>query len=563
MNEASFLQQLYRSLEAAGDQTLLTELSEGPAGLETGRELLHRISRARAFLAGRGLDKGDRCALVAANGIDWIAMDLAIMAEGLIVVPLYHRQAASELVAMMKDSSPALIFCGSAALRDPILEAWPGAPPQVLLEEVFRKEPEPQELGPGPASLSVRAPVRHEERDVVAILYTSGTSGEAKGVMFTAGNVAHILKCTSARLDLLMNSAPRQDRVYQWAPLNFAAAWITLLTSLLRRSWVFLNRDLNQLAAEIRTVAPDYFVNVPALLERVRRAVDEQLWKTGGVVLKIYSRAKTGFMRKHEGQSSFSDSLWLTLARKAVFPTIRKKMIGGNLRGLISGSAALNLDTQLYFMMLGIPILQVYGLTETTAICTMDDPRRVEPGRVGFAVPGTEMKLGPHNEILVRGPHIFAGYWNRPEETAKVLIDGWFHTGDQGEVNAAGNWKIVGRIKNLIILNSGHNIAPEPIEEELLTRLPRAQQIVLLGNNRSYLCALVTGEVSPQQVGTALDEVNRALPHYKQVRAFRIHSEPFTIESGLVTANGKLKRDLIATRFQAEIDDMYAVKQAV
>jgi len=121
----------------------------------------------------------------------------------------------------------------------------------------------------------------------------------------------------------------------------------------------------------------------------------------------------------------------------------------------------------------------------------------------------------------------------------------------------------VGRIKNLIILNSGHNIAPEPIEEELLARLPRAQQVVLHGNNRSYLCALVTGEVSPQQVGTALDEVNRALPHYKQVRAFRIHSEPFTIESGLVTANGKLKRDLIATRFQAEIDDMYAVKQAV
>src|SRR5215469_13434977 len=138
MNEASFLQQLYRSLEAAGDQTLLTELSEGPAGLETGRELLHRISRARAFLAGRGLDKGDRCALVAANGIDWIAMDLAIMAEGLIVVPLYHRQAASELVAMMKDSSPALICCGDASLRDAILEAWPEAPVSILFGDVFQ-----------------------------------------------------------------------------------------------------------------------------------------------------------------------------------------------------------------------------------------------------------------------------------------------------------------------------------------------------------------------------------------------------------------------------------------
>src|SRR5215469_462417 len=162
MNEASFLQQLYRSLEAAGDQTLVTELSEPQAGSQTGRELLRRIARARAFLAGRGLDKGDRCALVAANGIDWIAMDLAIMAEGLIVVPLYHRQAASELVAMMKDCSPALILGGSTALRDAILEAWPAAPPQALLEEVFAKDTKNPEQGPVQTSLSVEAPVRHQ-----------------------------------------------------------------------------------------------------------------------------------------------------------------------------------------------------------------------------------------------------------------------------------------------------------------------------------------------------------------------------------------------------------------
>lgn len=563
MNELSFLEQIYRSLETAEDQKLLTELSKPQAVSVSGRDLVRRISQARAFLAARRLRKGDRCALVAANGIDWIAMDLAIMAEGLIVVPLYHRQAPSELVAMMKDCSPALVCCGSASLGDAILEAWPGGPPQVLLDQIFVPGGEGQKDKPETKSVLAEAPVRHLDADVVAILYTSGTSGEAKGVMITAGNVAHILKCTSARLDVLMNSASRQDRVYQWAPLNYAAAWITLLTSLLRRSSVFMNRDLNQLAGEIRSVAPDYFVNVPALLERVRRAVDEQLWKTGGVVLAIYRRAKAAYTRKHEGQTSFTDTLWLRLAKTMVFPTIRKKMIGSNLRALISGSAALNLDTQLYFMMLGIPVLQVYGLTETTAICTMDDPRQVEPGRVGLAIPGTEMKLGHNDEILVRGPHIFSGYWKRPEETAKVLVDGWFHTGDQGEVNAAGNWKIVGRIKNLIILNSGHNIAPEPIEEEILARLPDAQQVVLLGNSRSYLCALVTGNLSPEQVQSALDDVNHTLPHYKQVRAFRTRSEPFTIETGLLTANGKLKRDLIASRFQAEIEDMYAVKQAV
>jgi long-chain acyl-CoA synthetase len=246
-----------------------------------------------------------------------------------------------------------------------------------------------------------------------------------------------------------------------------------------------------------------------------------------------------------------------------VFPTIRKKMIGENLRALICGSAPLNLDTQLFFAMLGIPVLQVYGLTETTAICTMDDPRNSEPGRVGPAIPGIEMKLGENEEIIVRGPNIFPGYWDRRQETVQVLRDGWFHTGDQGEVNSAGNWRIVGRIKNLIILGSGHNIAPEPVENELLQRLPGAQQVVLVGNGRGYLSAMVTGEVTSARVQVAMDEVNAQLPHYKQVRAFHVQRETFSIENGLLTANGKLKRDAIAARFRNEIEEMYAVKQAV
>ena len=125
----------------------------------------------------------------------------------------------------------------------------------------------------------------------------------------------------------------------------------------------------------------------------------------------------------------------------------------------------------------------------------MDDPRHVEPGRVGPAISGIEMKLGENDEIMVRGPNVFPGYWNRPQETAKVLRDGWFHTGDQGEVNAAGNWRIIGRIKNLIILGSGHNIAPEPIEDAIAQQLPKAQQVVLVGNGRGYLSAIVTGDV--------------------------------------------------------------------
>src|SRR6185369_5192234 len=134
-------------------------------------------------------------------------------------------------------------------------------------------------------------------------------------------------------------------------------------------------------------------------------------------------------------------------------------------------------------------------------------------------------ELGENEEIMVRGPNVFPGYWKRPDETAKVLRDGWFRTGDQGKVNQAGNWQIVGRIKNLIILNSGHNIAPEPIEDEILAQLPNAQHVVVVGNGRSYLSAIVTGSVTADDVQSALDTVNAGLPHYKQVRAFRASSD--------------------------------------
>ena len=282
-----------------------------------------------------------------------------------------------------------------------------------------------------------------------------------------------------------------------------------------------------------------------------------------GTLLAIYSRAKAAWLRKKEQKSQIGDAVWLGIATSVVFPAIRKKMVGGNLKALICGSAPLIPETQDYFAMLGIAVLQVYGLTETTGICTMDDPNHVAPGRVGPAIPGIEMRLSDSDEIIVRGPNVFPGYWNRPQQTAEVLRDGWFRTGDQGEMDGSGNWRIVGRIKNLIVLGSGHKIAPETIEEEIARNLPGAQQVVVVGNGRGYLSAIVTGHVSGEQVRAALDAVNPDLPHYKQVRAFHLQQEPFSIDNGMLTANGKLKRDLISARMKNEIEDMYRVKQAV
>jgi long-chain acyl-CoA synthetase len=547
-----FVGEIFSQLKAAADTVILQEIRDGQVTGVTGSELLELIRKARTFLASKRLKNGDRCGLLAPNSIRWVAMDLAIMAEGLIAVPLYSRQAPAELVTMMKDCTPSLVCCGDGALHDRIRQSWPLAPQHFLFDEIF--------AGVEGVALE-RLQVGSESP--VTIIYTSGTSGEAKGVVLNAANVGFILGCTSDRFDVLMKGRSSQDRVFHYLPFSFCASWIALLTFLSRRSLLMLNTDLTKIASDLPVAAPDYFLNVPQLLERMRRGIDEQLEKTGGIGLAIYLRAKAAWARQLEKRPASADRIWLWLANALVFPKIRAKMAGNNLKVLICGSAPLNPETQLYFRMLGISVLQVYGLTETTAICTMDDPQHVEPGRVGPAVPGLEMRVGENEEMIVRGPNVFPGYWNRPQQTAEVLRDGWFHTGDQGEMDASGNWRIVGRIKNLIILGSGHKISPEAIEDEIARALPGAQQVVVVGNGRGYLSAIVTGGVTQQQVQAALDAVNPQLPHYKQVRAFCLRPEPFSIDEGTLTVNGKLKRELIASQMNREIEEMYrAVKTA-
>jgi long-chain acyl-CoA synthetase len=552
----TFLERIFENLRRAAGQPVLREArSEGVVSI-TGAELLALTAEARAYLHAAGVSRGDRCAIVAPNSIRWVALDLALMAEGIVTVPLYARQAPAELAAMLRDAQPALILVGDAALGDALAAAWPQAPRRILFDDIFA-HPASADSAPASADPPPLAPLA--PNDVVTIIYTSGTSGEAKGVQLNRRNLDHMLSCTGARLDLLMGHSQRPDRVFHYLPFCFAGSWILLLSCLSRPSVLTLSTDLTRLADDIPKAEPDYFLNVPTLLERMRTGIEDNLKKRGGLILRIYEGAKKEWFARAAGGGTHGGAFHLALAHLVVFPAIRKRL-GSNLRALICGSAPLASETQRFFEMIGIPVLQVYGLTETTAICTMDDPRRVEPGAVGPAVPGVEMKIGANQEILVRGPNIFPGYWNRPEETAKVLREGWFHSGDQGEADAAGNWRIVGRIKNLIILNSGHNIAPEPIEEDLRLSVPGAAQVVLVGNGRGYLSAIIAGPIERRLLEAEVERINGALPHYKQIRALHVAPAAFTIESGLLTANGKLKRDAISAQFRAEIEAMYQKK---
>ncbi len=545
----NFLEQIFANLASAGSEPVLRQFEDERIVSDTGAEVLKLVRIARAFLAHAGLQRGDRVAILANNSIRWAALDVALMANGQIVVPLYARQAPRELAGMMRDCEPSLVVCGNAQLRDGLAAEWPEHAPLVLMEEVFPRSAE-QFKGDEPIPLA--------DGDPVTIIYTSGTSGEPKGVVLNVGNVTYMLGCTHQRLDVLMGARERRDQVFHYLPFCFAGSWIMLLTCLSGPATLTISADLTKLAQELAAAAPDYFLNVPTLLERVRAGTLEQIRKKGGLAELLFTHGDAAFRAQQNGKRGLLNNLWLSAAQSLVFSKIREK-IGTDLKAIICGSAPLAVETQLFFMMLGIPVLQVYGLTETTAICTMDDPLHVEPGKVGPAIPGLEMGLAENNEILARGPNIFPEYWKRPEATAQALRGGWFHTGDQGVVDASGNWKITGRIKNLIILNSGHNIAPEPLEEEIARQIAGAQQVVVVGNGRGYLTAIVTGNVSDEEVKTALGAVNPQLPHYQRVHGFHIEREPFSIENGLLTANGKLRRDAITAKFQAQIEDLYAL----
>jgi long-chain acyl-CoA synthetase len=534
----SVVERFFERLRANRDVPVVHEVRGAALTSTTGGHLLDRIAGYRGFLRSRSLKPGDRVAWVAANGIDWIALDLAVLAEDLVAVPWYPRQDPRELAQYADDCDAALILAGTEGQA----------------ESVRRHTARPVV----PFSTAVDAEKVHSEpiersSDPFTLVYTSGTTGTAKGAILTEANAAFMLPVTASALEAMMGTDLATHRVFHYLPLCFMGSRIVLWTCLWRGNPIHLSTDLDGLAQELATARPNYVLNVPLLLERMRSRVEGAMAARSAPIRQIWSRAR----RASEGSTRLLDRLALAVARRAVFPAVRSKL-GPDLRCLICGSAPLASSTQAWFAMLGLPVYQVYGLTETTAIATMDVPPDASPGTVGRAVSGIALRLGEDDELQVRGPNVFPGYWNRPDDTrAAFTADGWFRTGDQASLDH-GRVRISGRVKSVLVLASGHKVAPEPIEEQLRAELPAAGNIVVVGHDRKALAALIAGRLDRAEVDAAIGRLNAQLPHYRRIAAFHLHPVPFDPESGLVTANQKLKRKEIDARFAAEIDALYA-----
>ncbi|MEZ4452345.1 MAG: AMP-binding protein [Nannocystaceae bacterium] len=541
----SFIDTIFAAQRGLGDGPSLIEIHGKDRRPFSGKEVLAMAATVRGYLVAAGVKPGDRVALFAPNSARWAACDLAILAHGAIVVPLYSRQDPKELAVMTRDSKPVLLIAADARLAAAIAEAWPEHQKLATYDEVFAASPSeaPIHAAPGDAP--------------VTLIYTSGTSGEPKGVITTVDNVEYMIPQTARSINEITGTRGAPDKVFHYLPFCFAGSRIMLWTQLYRGNPLMMSTDLTNLVQELGAADPHYYLNVPALLERVKTGVYNKLRDRGGAVFGLYERGVAGSKAILEGRAGLRDRLHAAIARRLVFPKI-KAQIGPSLEFLICGSAPLSEDTQRWFSFIGIPVYQVYGLTETTAIVTMDRPGQAVPGFVGHALPGLEVRLSDEGELQVRGPNIFPGYWNKPAATSESLHDGWLHTGDQAERDHAGNFRIIGRVKNILVPESGHNIAPEPIEQKVLENLPGADQAVLIGHARPYLVVIVTGKVDGAAIQRAIDVVNAEVPHYRKIRKFLHVPEALTIESGLLTANSKLRRRVIEAHFKAQLDPLYA-----
>lgn len=542
----SFLPTIFDHLEHKPQLAKLSEIHlTTPRGTD-GTGMLELIARARASIRAAGVSPGDRVATLAPNSVRWVAADLAALAEGGVVVPMFDRSGVEEIGKILRSSTPKLVIVGSKEHQQTVEAAWPerGDATVVTHQELFAAEP-----------ITERALHEAQPSDVMLVIYTSGTSGEPKGVRLTKANLDFMIEQTKLRLAEVAPPGPEADRIFHFLPFCFAASRLMLWTQLARPNPMMLSTDVNKLQAELATAKPNFFLTVPMVLERLRSGIEDNIAKQGNVVRRLYARAVKAHQATVNGKATVVDHGVLALAKRLIFKQILAR-IGPNLDFVIAGSAPLAEDTQRWMQMLGVPVYQVYGLTETTGIVSIDKPNRVTPGRVGFPIDGLETRITEEGELQVRGPNIFDGYWNNPKATAEAMDGEWFRTGDQVEIQD-GSLKVIGRLKNLIIPESGHNVAPEPLEEELARGCPSAKQCVLVGHGKPFLVLIATGSPNQDEVDQAIAAFNERQPYYKKVKQSILVEEELSAENGLLTANLKLRRRNIEAHFQNAIDAVY------
>lgn len=566
-----------------------------PIPYESLEQDMHHLA---AYLRENGIAEHDRVAILSENRPGWYLADMAILTIGAIDVPLYPSLPPNQIEYILKNCSAKGIVVSNMLQLGKILSIWQNLPDLNLvivlnrLEEPIEdvidlnhvKEKGKKILEDKPWILDG---IRVEPEDVATIIYTSGTTGLPKGVMLTHRNLCENVKSCSTvmRLD-------ETDCSLSFLPLSHAyertGGYYLLFAC---GSAIYLAESIETISLNIAEAKPTIIFTVPRLFDRMKTNMLKQIGNESALKQKIFHWAvKTGEEYHREinrnGRVSMALSIQHGLADKLVYHKIRKKF-GGRLRYFVSGGAALPQKIGEFFQALGINILEGFGLTETSPVTNVNRPEKIKFGTVGPAVANVQIKIAEDGEILIKGPNIMKGYWQDEAATAEVIRDGWFYSGDIGEIDRNGYLKITDRKKHIIVTSGGKNIAPQPIEN-LIAESPFVDQVIVIGEKRPFLIAVIVPDFAKlneyaaqnsisaknnreliehkavQQIYEKLMRtISRQLATHEKVRKFLLIEEAFSIEKGDMTPTMKLKRKTITEKYAREIDKVYSALNMV
>ena len=541
------------------------------------REFGDEVARVAEGLVAAGIEPGDRVAIMSRTRYEWTVADYAIWAAGAVVVPIYETSSASQIEWIVGDSGAKAMFLESeehekavASVRD----ALPG------LAHVWRMDDLPARPEDGePVELEERRAARTSS-DLATIIYTSGTTGRPKGCEITHGNLLSTARNTieGALADVF---GLTEGSTLLFLPL--AHVFARLIEVGCVESGVALGHtpDLTDLVADLESFRPTFLLAVPRVFEKVYNGAEQKAAADGkGRIFHIAADTAIAYSR-----AGGSPGLGLRL-KHAVFDRLvyakLRAAVGGRVTHAVSGGAALGERLGHFFNGVGITILEGYGLTESTAPIAVNLPNDNRIGTVGKPIPGTSVRIGDDGEVLAKGPNIFPGYWHNEEATKEAIEDGWFHTGDIGELDDDGYLKITGRKKELIVTAGGKNVAPGPLEDRLRAH-PLISQCLVVGDGRKFIGALIT--LDPEAIGpwkeqhgkaelsmaelaedpdlvkevdAAVAETNASVSRAEAIKKYRILAADFTEETGHLTPTLKVKRNLVVKDFGGEIDALYS-----
>jgi long-chain acyl-CoA synthetase len=549
-----------------------------------------QVARWRAALAGEGLAPGERVAMSLPNGIDWVCFDQAALALGLVTVPLYTTDSPGNLRHILADSGTRLLLLDSdatwAALRAH------GAELPALRRVLCRRRTGADDdarllavddwLATAAGGDGAESGLDLDPDALATLVYTSGTTGAPKGVMLSHRNILTNAEAVIARIP------PRPTDVFlSFLPLAHAfERTVGYYLPMMAGCAITYARSVEQLREDLLTIRPTVLLSVPRVYDKIYLAIQEKLGARGLKRRMFDETVRIGWRRFEASQgrqspAGLADRLRWAVLRRLVARKVLARL-GGRLRVAVSGGAPLSPTVGRFFVGLGLPLTEGYGLTEAGPVVTCVDTPGFRPGWVGPPLPGVAVRLGPLDELFVRGPNVTAGYWGQPEATAQAVdADGWLHTGDVGEIDADGYIGIRGRLKEIIVTSTGEKIPPTDMESAL-TMEPLFDQAMVVGEGRQFLAAvLVLGEQPWRRLAGTLDldpddpaalADQRALaaararvdarlrdfPGYAQVRGLHLTREPWTIENGLITPTMKLKRPELMAHFGAAIDALYS-----